>query len=73
VTISRKTCILDSSAILRYLDRESGCERMRQILNSHADGSADVVVASVHWGEVAFNLIKRNGESVQPSIMAGLF
>jgi len=67
-----KTYILDSSAILRYLDREAGYERVREILIIHAAGEAGVVVSALHWGEVALRLFLRGGQSAQESIMANL-
>jgi predicted nucleic acid-binding protein len=65
----RKTYILDSSAILRYLDGEAGYERVREILNEHSQGICSVVITSLHWGELAHKLIRRHGESTQEAIM----
>jgi predicted nucleic acid-binding protein len=65
-----KKFILDSSAILRFLDREAGYDRVEDILLARAHGFADVIVISVHWGEVALRLFRRSGKSVQQSAMA---
>src|ERR1700722_17610127 len=45
--------VLDSSAILRYLDDEAGAARVSEIIKSHLAGRCEVVVSALHWGEVA--------------------
>lgn len=55
------TFVLDASALLRFLDNESGAERVRQILHAHVAQSARVVLSAIHWGEVAGVLYKRSG------------
>jgi PIN domain nuclease of toxin-antitoxin system len=45
--------VLDSSAILRYLDDEAGAARVSEIIKSHLAGRCEALIAAVHWGEVA--------------------
>jgi predicted nucleic acid-binding protein len=47
------TYVLDSSAILRYLDDEAGAARVAEIIKSHLAGRCEVIVSALHWGEVA--------------------
>jgi len=47
------TYILDSSAILRYLDGEAGGVRVSEIIKSHLAGRCEVMISALHWGEVA--------------------
>jgi predicted nucleic acid-binding protein len=47
------TYVLDSSAILRYLDDEAGAERVSEIIKSHLAGRCEAIISAMHWGEVA--------------------
>jgi predicted nucleic acid-binding protein len=47
------TYILDSSAILRYLDGEAGGVRVSEIIKSHLAGRCEAMMSALHWGEVA--------------------
>jgi predicted nucleic acid-binding protein len=47
------TYILDSSAILRYLDGEAGGVRVSEIIKSHLAGRCEAMISALHWGEVA--------------------
>ena len=64
--------VLDSSAVLRFIDKEAGADRVREIFRAFADGQADVRISAVQWGEVAGNLRKRLGATAQKRILEGL-
>jgi PIN domain nuclease of toxin-antitoxin system len=64
--------ILDSSALLRYIDDEAGAERVEEILGLCVAGQAVVHVSAIQWGEVAGNLGKRLGASHQAHILCNL-
>lgn len=66
------TYILDASAILRFLDKEAGYERVREILRNHSLGSCQAVVCALHWGEVALTLARRHGPVFQAQIVGEL-
>ena len=53
--------VLDSSAILRYLDDEAGAARVAEIIKSHLAGGCEAIVSAVHWGEVAGITCKLHG------------
>lgn len=55
------TYVLDSSAVLRYLDGEAGSYRVAEIIKDHLAGSCEAVICSVHWGEVAGQTCKQRG------------
>jgi predicted nucleic acid-binding protein len=55
------TYILDSSAILRYLDKEAGAARVTAIIKSHLRGECQVTICAPHWGEIAGRICKRQG------------
>ena len=55
------TYILDSSAILRYLDGEAGGVRVSEIIKSHLAGRCQAMISALHWGEVAGVIHKVHG------------
>jgi len=56
--------VLDASALLRYLDRESGFERVATLLKQAAREDVRLLVSAVNWGEVASVLYKAHNASV---------
>jgi len=56
--------VLDASALLRYLDRESGFERVATLLKQAAREDVRLMVSAVNWGEVASVLYKAHNASV---------
>jgi predicted nucleic acid-binding protein len=64
--------VLDSSALLRYVDDEAGADRVAEILAACVAGRAKVLVTAVQWGEVAGNLRKRLGGLHEARIMSSL-
>jgi predicted nucleic acid-binding protein len=64
--------ILDSSALIRYIDNEAGAVRVREILRALVAGDAEVLISAVQWGEIAGNLRKRAGAAEQKRVMSSL-
>jgi predicted nucleic acid-binding protein len=64
--------VLDSSAILRYLDDEAGADRVTEIIKDHLAGRCEAVICSVHWGEIAGQICKRRGEPAMESVLSRL-
>ena len=64
--------VLDASALIRFVDGEGGAARIRQILSECAARRAGVCVSALQWGEVAGNMRKRFGESIEASILSTL-
>jgi predicted nucleic acid-binding protein len=64
--------VLDSSAVIRYIDNEMGGAPVEQILIAGARGQADVWISAVQWGEVAGNLRKRMSTSDAMRTLSGL-
>jgi predicted nucleic acid-binding protein len=56
------TYVLDSGAILRYLDDEAGAERVAEIIKAHLTGNSEVLITAPHWGEVAGIICKARGK-----------
>ena len=64
--------VLDSSAILRYLDGGVGSDRVAEIIKNHMAGRCEAVICSLHWGEVAGQICKRRGARVMESVLSRL-
>ena len=64
--------VLDSSALIRYLDREAGGDRVKAILKTCVTGQAELQISAVQWGEVAGNLRKRFGAQEEERILSSL-
>jgi predicted nucleic acid-binding protein len=61
--------VLDSSAVLRYLDGEAGSDRVRLILRTCVTGRAGLLISAIQWGEIAGRLRIRLGPSEQARIL----
>lgn len=62
--------VLDSSALIRYIDNEPGADRMEEILKACALGRARVEISAIQWGEVAGNIRKRAGAREEGRILS---
>lgn len=66
------TYVLDSSAILRYLDDKAGAQRVADIIKSHLAGRCTAVVSAPHWGEVAGISCKTHGKQAMELVLSRL-
>ncbi len=66
------TYVLDSSAILRYLDDEAGAARVAEIIKSHLAGRCVAILSAVHWGEVAGITCKAHGKHAMELLLSRL-
>ena len=64
--------VMDSSAILRYLDDEPGADRVEDCINSHIALRDQIVVSAIQWGEIAAVLLKRHGPSATETALNDL-
>jgi predicted nucleic acid-binding protein len=64
--------VLDSSAVLRFIDKEAGAERVREIFRTCAGGGDAVSISAMQWGEVAGVLRRRSGAPAQNRILESL-
>jgi predicted nucleic acid-binding protein len=67
------TYALDSSAILRYLDREAGAARVAEIIKGHLSDRHRVIISAIHWGEVALITAKGHGHQAVDLVLARLW
>jgi PIN domain nuclease of toxin-antitoxin system len=66
------TYVLDSSAILRYVDDEAGAARVAEIIKSHLAGRCVAIVSAVHWGELAGITCKAHGKQAMELLLSRL-
>ncbi len=66
------TYVLDSSAILRYLEDEAGAARISEIISAHFAGSCEAIIAAPHWGEIAGIICKKRGRKAMELTLARL-
>jgi PIN domain nuclease of toxin-antitoxin system len=64
--------VLDSSAVLRYLDGEAGSDRVAEIIKDHVTGGCEAVICSLHWGEIAGQTCKGRGAPAMEVVMSRL-
>ena len=64
--------VLDSSALIRYIDGEPGGDRVKEILKECVKRRAEVWISAVQWGEIAGNLRKRLGAMHEERILSSI-
>ncbi|HLF19061.1 MAG TPA: type II toxin-antitoxin system VapC family toxin [Candidatus Omnitrophota bacterium] len=53
--------VLDASALMAYLEREPGYEKIRELFVKTADNGRKLLMSTVNWGEVFYILIRDYG------------
>jgi ribonuclease VapC len=53
--------VIDASALLRFIDGESGCDRVEETLNEARLGSVELLISAVNWGEVVYAVLRAHG------------
>jgi PIN domain nuclease of toxin-antitoxin system len=66
------TYVLDSSAVLCYLDGEAGADRVSEIIKDHLEGRCQAVISSLHWGEIAGQTCKKRGMDALDVVLSRL-
>jgi predicted nucleic acid-binding protein len=64
--------VLDSSALIRYIDSEAGADRVNALLKACVAGRSGVSISAVQWGEIAGNLRKRLGATEEARVLSSL-
>jgi PIN domain nuclease of toxin-antitoxin system len=72
VATIRTVYVLDTSAVLRLLDREAGGDRVYQIFQLCNAEQCKAVISAVNWGELAAKLHKRHGSQIQTTALSYL-
>ena len=53
--------VLDASALLVYLWKEPGYEKVKESLTKAAESQKNLLMTTVNWGEVCYVLMRENG------------
>ncbi|WP_258084786.1 type II toxin-antitoxin system VapC family toxin [Thermococcus thermotolerans] len=64
--------VLDSYALLAYLLREEGAERVRDLLRKAKMGEVEVYMNVVNLGEVYYTIARRKGVDIADFVVANL-
>lgn len=56
-----KTYVLDTNAVMRYLQQGPGFERVRELFKMVLRGDAHLSMSVINWGEVLYVLGRRAG------------
>jgi len=54
--------VLDSWALLCYLEQESGFEKIIQVFEEAVNDSRPLLMTVINWGEVYYQIVRRYGE-----------
>ena len=57
--------VLDASAILRFTDRESGHERVRDLFYEATRGNTQLFLSAVNWGEIVAVLHRKDSHTAE--------
>ncbi|HTV82106.1 MAG TPA: PIN domain-containing protein [Acidobacteriaceae bacterium] len=63
--------VLDASALLRFMDKERGSERVRSLFRKAARAEIQLLMSAVNWGEVVHAVTRRSGSGA-PRILDSL-
>lgn len=55
--------VLDSWALLCYLEQEPGFEKMIELFEKAVESSKPLLMCVVNWGEVYYQVVRRFGET----------
>ena len=64
--------VFDSHAVLAYLGGEPGCEQVRAILTTAAEGSCRVAMSVINLGEIAYIVERERGLAQAQAALAAL-
>jgi uncharacterized protein len=57
-----KAAVLDSYALIVYLDKEPGYNKIAELFEQAVEGDRALFVCVVNWGEVLYHALRNGGE-----------
>ena len=57
--------VLDSHAVLAFLQLESGWERVKDLMRAASDGEVELYMSAINLAEVKYIAIRRKGHTLQ--------
>lgn len=67
-----KIFVLDSSAVLRYIDDEPGADRVEEIFKECLQARSKMCISALQWGEIAGRLRKQLGAAKATRVLETL-
>lgn len=61
--------VLDASALIIYLEKEAGYEKIKDLLAKAAASEKNLLISAVNWGEVYYILIRDHGLEVADKVL----
>ena len=61
--------ILDAHAVMVYLEKEPGYEKVRDLLSRAAETEKHLLMTSVNWGEVYYSTRREKGEEIAEEVI----
>jgi len=61
--------VLDSHAVLVYLEKESGYEKVRDLFSRAAETGKDLFMTSVNWGEIYYITKREKGDDLAEEVI----
>ena len=61
--------VLDASALIAYLEKEPGYEKVKNLLARAAESERHLLMSTINWGEVFYVLVKRYGQEEAEKII----
>jgi predicted nucleic acid-binding protein len=58
-----KATVLDSYALISYLDKESGYDEVANLFQESVEKDREVFICVVNWGEVIYHALRSGGEN----------
>jgi len=53
--------VIDACALMAYLEKESGYQKVKELLVKASEGSRTLLMTTVNWGEVSYVLVRYYG------------
>jgi predicted nucleic acid-binding protein len=58
-----KATVLDSYALISYLDKEAGYDEVARLFQESVEKDREVFICVVNWGEVIYHALRSGGEN----------
>lgn len=63
------TQVLDTYAVIVYLEKEPGYEKVRDALARATETGHDLLMTSVNWGEIFYTTLRERGEAEAEQVL----
>lgn len=64
--------ILDAHAVLVYLEKEPGYEKVRDVLTRAVETGKHLLITSVNWGEIFYITKREQGDEIAEEVVKAL-